>query len=78
MELHGEGAPGRWKHTVDHSKWCVGANAAKGHVACIGDINRMSSQAKRGGGAVCSLSDTTFIANLEGVVNDDLFIQGER
>ena len=70
VELPGKGAPARWKHTVDHSKWCVGANAAKGHVACIGDINRMSSQAKRGGGTVCSLSDTTFIANMEGVVNN--------
>ncbi len=37
-----------WQEHQDHSKWAVGSR----HV-CFGDINRMKSQAARGGGAVC-------------------------
>ncbi len=37
-----------WEEHADHSKWAVGSR----HV-CFGDINRMKSQAARGGGAVC-------------------------
>lgn len=39
-----------YKYTQDHSKW--GLVERSPHV-CIGDINRMSSQAQRGGGTVC-------------------------
>ncbi|KAL0232493.1 hypothetical protein PCE1_002834 [Barthelona sp. PCE] len=39
-----------WKYTKDHSKWGI---TKSGTVSCIGGINRMSSQAKRPGGAMC-------------------------
>jgi hypothetical protein len=40
-----------WDTGKDHSKWAVGID---GRVACFGDINRVYSQAERGGGAVCT------------------------
>ena len=42
-------------NTKDHSKWAVSEEAGRPWV-CVGDINRMSTQADRGGGTVC-LSD---------------------
>uniref|UniRef100_A0A914Y7J0 Deoxyribonuclease II n=1 Tax=Panagrolaimus superbus TaxID=310955 RepID=A0A914Y7J0_9BILA len=41
-----------FKHTKDHSKLVISTNPNKPFI-CIGDINRMQSQYKRGGGAVC-------------------------
>jgi deoxyribonuclease-2 len=40
-----------WTETQDHAKWAVSLDSS--YVVCVGDINRMSSQRKRGGGAVC-------------------------
>ena len=41
-----------WPETKDHAKW---ASSLKGNAdwVCVADINRQTSQAKRGGGAVC-------------------------
>lgn len=39
-----------WAYSEDHSKWAVGVSKA---TTCVGDINRMASQAKRGGGSLC-------------------------
>jgi len=50
-----------WANTQDHSKWGVAKNSEIGSSkvfntsqVCIGDINRMCSQEKRGGGALCT------------------------
>lgn len=48
-----------WSETADHSKWAV---SSSGDTICFGDINRMTTQFSRGGGAVCmesaALADT--------------------
>ena len=54
-----------WSYTKDHAKWGIGeplkdrgnqrfdGSDTQGNWICIADINRMSSQEKRGGGAIC-------------------------
>jgi deoxyribonuclease-2 len=44
--------PVDWEYTEDHAKWAVSDNQGKPFI-CIGDINRMRSQFKRGGGSLC-------------------------
>ncbi|GFU24908.1 deoxyribonuclease-2 [Nephila pilipes] len=39
----------------DHSKWAISKDNAK-HLVCVADLNRMDSEAKRGGGAICLFS----------------------
>jgi len=46
------GANVTWTETQDHAKWAVGLDGGSSLV-CIADINRMSSQRKRGGQAMC-------------------------
>jgi deoxyribonuclease-2 len=41
-----------FKYTKDHSKIAVSASSSKPYV-CVGGVNRMPSQRKRGGGALC-------------------------
>lgn len=41
-----------WTYFHDHSKWAISDDESRG-IFCIGDSNRMVSQFKRGGGAVC-------------------------
>ena len=43
-----------FKGTTDHAKFALGADGAETDtLLCIGDLNRMCSQEKRGGGAIC-------------------------
>ena len=43
-----------FKGTLDHAKFALGADEAEtDNLLCIGDLNRMCSQEKRGGGAIC-------------------------
>ena len=44
-----------WSFTKDHSKWAVSCKDNKNLIdwVCVGDINRMVSQEKRGGGSIC-------------------------
>jgi len=43
-----------WDHTSDHSKWAVTVNDDKTKLACLCDMNRMTSQSSRGGSCLCS------------------------
>ena len=45
-----------YKETEEHSKWGV---TTDGTTICIGDMNRMESQRKRGGGTTCLQSTAT-------------------
>lgn len=49
IDLTPLGAPWKWPETKDHAKWGIGV---ADDWVCIGDINRMISQEKRGGGAI--------------------------
>jgi deoxyribonuclease-2 len=42
-----------YKETKEHSKWAVATGNGIEPIVCIGDINRMTSQALRGGGTTC-------------------------
>lgn len=50
IDLEPLGIHYEWHYTKDHSKW--GASDAENWV-CVADINRQTSQEKRGGGAIC-------------------------
>ena len=61
----GPGAHCTYHYTVDHAKWGIStpaqqpaaglrrAGSGDPQIVCVGGINRMSSQQKRGGGTVC-------------------------
>lgn len=38
----------------DHSKWAISHNSAEKRTVCVGDINRTTSQFRRGGGTLCA------------------------
>ncbi|CAN9500367.1 unnamed protein product [Ophioblennius macclurei] len=45
----------------DHSKWCV-SQAYEDQVVCLGDLNRVWSQLRRGGGLVCAFNPVMYKA----------------
>lgn len=45
-------ADAQWKSTKDHAK--IAISSSKTGYVCLGDENRQTSQAKRGGGTICS------------------------
>jgi deoxyribonuclease-2 len=48
-----------WPETHDHAKWAI---TLKGDWVCVGDINRMISQRKRGGGTIAFQNATLWKA----------------
>lgn len=50
VNLESLGVNCEWHYTMDHSKWAVSETGAW---VCVADINRQTSQEKRGGGAIC-------------------------
>ncbi len=52
-----------WNEQDDHSKWAVGSSL----YVCLGDMNRMTSQWKRGGSFFC-LSDSGLVAAVRGMI----------
>ena len=48
-----------WPETRDHAKWAI---TLKNDWVCVGDINRMVSQRKRGGGAIAFRNRTLWTA----------------
>ncbi|KAE9553864.1 hypothetical protein FO519_002905 [Halicephalobus sp. NKZ332] len=55
------GSTTEFRYTRDHAKIAVSTSSTKPYV-CIGDINRMTSQFTRGGGAVCLNSNKVWKA----------------
>lgn len=50
INLEKLGVPYEWHYTKDHAKWGV---SKKDDWVCVADINRQTSQEKRGGGSIC-------------------------
>ena len=63
IDLSSLGIPYEWHYTKDHAKW--GATITPDWI-CVADINRQTSQEKRGGGTIC-LKDKILWKNLKGL-----------
>lgn len=59
IDLSPLGIPWNWPETHDHAKWAVGVDS---DWVCIGDINRMISQEKRGGATIAFQDKTLWTA----------------
>lgn len=57
-----------WSYTKDHSKWGI---TLSGGISCIGDINRMFSQSKRGGGTVCFTNPAVYQSMKSLILTED-------
>lgn len=57
-----------WKETQDHSKWAI---SLTGDWVCPSDINRMTSQYSRGGGAFCFRNPTLVRTLYNAIVSTD-------
>ena len=64
------GSAMNWTETQDHAKWAVALDSS--YVVCVGDINRMTSQRKRGGGAVCFSNRNLCYSLYNTVVTSDI------
>jgi len=53
------GAHWAWPETHDHAKWGITLHS---YWVCVGDINRMISQRKRGGGTIAFQNETLWTA----------------
>ena len=53
------GIPWTWPETHDHAKWGITVDS---DWVCVGDINRMVSQEKRGGGTIAFQDQTLWAA----------------
>jgi deoxyribonuclease-2 len=60
IDLSPLGMPWTWPETHDHAKWGITTDS---NWVCVGDINRMVSQEKRGGGTI-AFQDATLWAAL--------------
>jgi len=49
IDWNGWGIPWTWSETNDHAKWGI---SKENNWICVGDLNRMVSQEKRGGGTI--------------------------
>jgi deoxyribonuclease II len=59
INLSSMGAHWAWPETHDHAKWGI---TLKSDWVCVGDINRMISQRKRGGGTIAFQNETLWNA----------------
>lgn len=59
IDLTPLGFPWNWSETHDHAKWGIGVDS---DWVCVGDINRMISQEKRGGGTIAFQEPTLWAA----------------
>lgn len=57
----------QWDDTNDHSKWGI---SVKKKIVCIADMNRMDSQANRGGSALC-IDNATVHAGFKEIIASD-------
>ena len=59
IDLRPLGFPWTWPETHDHAKWGISEDS---DWVCVGDINRMVSQRKRGGGTIAFQDPTLWAA----------------
>lgn len=59
IDLSPLGVPWTWPETHDHAKWGITVDS---DWVCVGDINRMTSQEKRGGGTIAFQDETLWAA----------------
>ena len=59
IDLSPLGIPWTWPETHDHAKWGISVDS---DWVCVGDINRMISQEKRGGGTIAFQDKTLWAA----------------
>jgi deoxyribonuclease-2 len=59
IDLSRLGAPWAWPETHDHAKWGI---TKDNNWICVGDINRMITQQKRGGGTIAFQNEILWVA----------------